>query len=84
MNLSLYGNWADSNDPNSFLVIKMTKCLSSGIPAEFLEVLVKKQCANETQLEEKFYNSFLSVVMLDYDLDHNNFENPGKLRRRSE
>jgi len=46
--------------------------------------LVKKQCANETQNEEKSYNSFLSVVMLDYDLDHNNFENPGKLRRRSE
>lgn len=37
-NLSLYGNWADSTNPCSFLDVRLTKCLSNDLPGEFSEV----------------------------------------------
>lgn len=104
-NLTLYGNWADSANPNSYLVFKISKCLdnnkdldaknqANNTNFENLDKytnanisdnsFVNKVCQEKSIIKKNLLQIYLNMFFLDYDIDHNNYETPGRLIQRSE
>jgi len=82
MNFTLYGNLGDAFNPNSFITIKISKCLKNS--NEIALNFTNKNCLNKTLIDIKLNTFYLNALSLDYDIDHNNFENPAKLIVKTE
>ena len=80
VNLTLYGNYADGLNPNSFLIFQIAKCFNNNNTDLFPEV----KCFNRTTIDNNFNNVYLNMLFLDYDIDHKNSKNPGNIILRSE
>jgi len=79
-NLTLLGNWGDSINPNSIINVNIYKCINNqnnfNISSEI--------CKNETIINANLLHVYLNVLYVDFDIDHNDYENPGKPIIRSE
>lgn len=81
LNLTLYGNYADGLNPNSFLVIKITKCFNDSSKSRLFPSVI---CRNKTEIEKNIYNFYLNILFIDQDIDHKNYENSAQIVARSE
>jgi len=79
-NLTLHGNWADSVNSNSYLLLKISKCFNT----EDTYLFPTQICKNMTLIDSNLLQVFLNIFYLDNDIDHNNYENPGQLISKSE
>lgn len=81
LNLTLYGNWADALNPNSFLTIKFAKCFNDQANVnDFPEV----SCRNISEIDKNLFGFVMNMLYLDYDINHSNVDNPVNIISRSE
>lgn len=79
-NLTLYGTWGDSQNPNSYLVLKIAKCFNN----ENKEIFPDANCFNRTTIDSNLMNIYLNIVTLDYEINHTNVKNPDIISIRSD
>lgn len=79
---TFYGNFLDKNYDNSFLTIKIAKCVK-GMPL-INDLGNGDLCKTKDEINMNLSHVFLNFLFLDYDIDHSDYENPVKIVSRSE